>query len=205
MSLAGLLSFALVYFLFVATPGPGLAAIVARGLGIGARHGVPFLAGFVVGDLTWFVVAATGLSKLAGAHQAIFMLLKYCGCLYLAYLAYKMWRAPTVADDVAALSVHTTAWGSFAGSLSLTLSNPKVIVFFLSVMPLVMPINSLTVPAIAAMAGVMAIVCGATITAYLLLARQARRIFTSSRALRRINRGSALLMAGAAATIAVKA
>jgi len=54
MSLYGLLVFSAVYMLAVATPGPGVAAVVARSLAKGT-HGAPaFIAGFVVGDLIWF-------------------------------------------------------------------------------------------------------------------------------------------------------
>ena len=57
MSLYGLSVFALVYMLAVASPGPGVAAIVARVLGRGT-HGIPaFIAGFLVGDLIWFPFA----------------------------------------------------------------------------------------------------------------------------------------------------
>lgn len=46
MSLSGLLIFSAVYFMAVATPGPGVAAVVARSLARGA-HGAPaFIAGF---------------------------------------------------------------------------------------------------------------------------------------------------------------
>ena len=51
MTLSRYLIFALTYFIAVITPGPGLAAIIARALGRGL-HGMPaFLAGFIAGDL----------------------------------------------------------------------------------------------------------------------------------------------------------
>jgi threonine/homoserine/homoserine lactone efflux protein len=51
MPLSSLVLFAGLYAVAVATPGPGVAAIVARVLGRGLRGIVPFIAGFVVGDL----------------------------------------------------------------------------------------------------------------------------------------------------------
>ncbi len=62
MPLADLLVFAAAYLAATAIPGPGVAAFVARVLGMGSR-GVPaFIAGFVVGDLIWFSIAAAGNS-----------------------------------------------------------------------------------------------------------------------------------------------
>ena len=63
MSFYGLLIFASVYLLAVATPGPGVAAIIARSLARGTQGAVAFIAGFWIGDLIWFSVAATGLGK----------------------------------------------------------------------------------------------------------------------------------------------
>jgi threonine/homoserine/homoserine lactone efflux protein len=204
MSIHGLLSFAFVYLVFVITPGPGIGAMVARGLGIGMRHAVPFVAGFVLGDIVWFTIAASGLAALANSFALAFTAVKYAGCLYLLYLAWKMWTAPVAAGDVRADTAQTTAWGSFAGSLSLTLSNPKVIVFFLSLMPLVVDVRGMTFQAYGAMAAIMAVVCGGNGLVYLGLASRARKLFTSATALRRINRSAAVLVAGAAGMIAVK-
>jgi hypothetical protein len=47
MDLAGLLVFAAAYLMATASPGPGVAAVVARGAGGSAS----FIAGFVLGDL----------------------------------------------------------------------------------------------------------------------------------------------------------
>ncbi len=61
MTLTGLLVFAVAYAMAVASPGPGIAAIVARALGNGMRGMGAFILGFVAGDLTLFLVAAFGL------------------------------------------------------------------------------------------------------------------------------------------------
>src|ERR1700690_2077744 len=54
LSLSSLALFAGVYLAATATPGPGVAALVARVLGRGLWGIAPFIAGFVVGDLIWF-------------------------------------------------------------------------------------------------------------------------------------------------------
>ena len=65
MTIYGLLTFCAVYALAVAAPGPGIAAIIARGLAHGLKGAPAFIAGFMVGDLVWFAIAATGLAALA--------------------------------------------------------------------------------------------------------------------------------------------
>jgi threonine/homoserine/homoserine lactone efflux protein len=203
-SIQGLFTFGLAYLVFVLSPGPGVAATVARGLGSGTRHAASYAAGFVLGDIAWFTVAAAGLATLATHFNGAFLVLKYAGCAYLLYMAWKIWVTPVVAADVAGQESTGGAWASFAGTLSLTLSNPKAIVYFLSVMPLVVDVRAVTLPAYGSMVAVMAVVCATSVLGVLFLATQARRVFRSERALRAINRGSAGLMAGTAVLIGLK-
>ena len=72
MTLTAVALYAAVYFAAVATPGPGVAALVARVLGRGLAGVVPFILGFVVGDLVWLAVAAAGLTVVAHAFAAAF-------------------------------------------------------------------------------------------------------------------------------------
>jgi threonine/homoserine/homoserine lactone efflux protein len=83
MSAYGLLVFSLIYALAVATPGPGVAAILARALGRGVAGAPAFIGGFVAGDLLWFTLAALGLAVLAQRAQALFVGVRFAGALYL--------------------------------------------------------------------------------------------------------------------------
>ena len=60
-----LLVFAAAYFAALVLPGPGVTALVARVLARGTNGAPAFIAGFVVGSLIWFAIAATGLAVLA--------------------------------------------------------------------------------------------------------------------------------------------
>jgi threonine/homoserine/homoserine lactone efflux protein len=204
VTLTKLLIFASIYLAAVATPGPGIAAIVARGLAQGTKGAAPFIAGFVVGDLIWLTVAVTGLAVIAQTFETLFLVMKFAGCAYLIYTAWQIWNAPVVAKDVEAQSNMTAAWPSFLGSLMLTLGNPKVIVFFLSIMPLVLDMNAITPLIYVQLVGMAFFVLTPVMISWLLLADRARRIFTSEKALRRINKGTAGIMAGTAIAIAAK-
>jgi threonine/homoserine/homoserine lactone efflux protein len=204
MDIAALLIFASVYFVAVASPGPGMAAVVARGLGQGMAAAPAFVAGFVIGDLIWFTIAATGLAVIAARFETLFLIIKYAGCAYLLWMAYKIWTAPVKAADLSAATARVRSLPSFLGSLSLTLGNPKVMVFFLSIMPLVVDVKAMSPLVFFEMAVVIVAVIAPVMTLALWLADRARRVFTSTRALKRINRGTAAIMGGAAAVIAVR-
>ena len=123
MTISSLLLFAAVYFAAVATPGPGVAALVARVLGQGLKGVAPFIAGYFVGDMIWLILAATGLAVIAKTFAGVFVAIKFAGVAYLLYLAWRMATAPAVVD--AAPTAPTRGWRAFLGSLSLTLGNPE--------------------------------------------------------------------------------
>src|SRR5215475_6328252 len=91
MTLTGLLLFSAAYATAVFSPGPGVAALVARVLARGLRGAPAFIAGFLIGDLVWFTVAATGLALLAQTFAMVFLAVKYAGAAYLLYLAWRLW------------------------------------------------------------------------------------------------------------------
>jgi threonine/homoserine/homoserine lactone efflux protein len=199
-----LLLFAAVYFAAVATPGPGVAALVARVLAHGLKGLAPFIAGYVVGDLIWLTIAATGLAVVAHEFAGVFIVLKFAGVAYLLYVAWGMARASSRLESGPAAARATLGWRAFAGSLSLTLGNPKVIVFFLSIMPLLVDLDAMTPAVFAEIAATCALVLTATVTAYALAADRARALLSSRRAVRIAHRAAAGVMASVAIAIATR-
>jgi threonine/homoserine/homoserine lactone efflux protein len=204
MTLSGLLLFAGVYLAAVSIPGPGFALIIARSLGRGLDGLPAFLAGFAVGDLALMTLAVSGLAFVAHTFGAAFQAVRYGGAIYLCWMAWKIWRAPVVRVDIAATGVRETPARAFLSSLSLTLGNPKPIVFFLSIMPLVVDLRSVTWTSYFEIAAAMVCVLTPVLVGVAVLADRARRVFRSEAALRRINRGTAAVMAGAAVAIAAR-
>jgi threonine/homoserine/homoserine lactone efflux protein len=90
----------------------------------------------------------------------------------------------------------------FLTGLAINLGNPKVIVFFLAPLPTVLDLGGLTPLDFTKLALIIAGIASTVLTAYALTAARARRIFTSPRAGRLLNRGSGV--AGAAITIATR-
>ena len=203
MTLAGLLTFGAVYGAAVASPGPGVTAVVARVLARGLRGAPAFIAGFLVGDLVWFALAATALHALVQTFAVLFVVIRYAGAAYLLYLAWKLWTAPVAAGEAAEARADRPL-RLFLGALSLTLGNPKVIFFFLALLPIVVDLGTLTFPGFLEIMAAITVILSAVLGGYAMLAAFGRRFFTSPRAVRIVNRGSGALMAGAAVTIATR-
>ena len=202
MTLYGLSVFCLVYALSVASPGPGVAAVVVRSLARGARGAPAFIAGFLAGDLVWFTVAATGLAALAQTAQPVFAAVKYAGAAWLIYLAWRMWTAPAVKLDGGEVDSSQKPVRLFLGSFALTMGNPKTMVFFLALLPTVVQLEALTLAGFLQIGVVICAVLPVVLGVYVVAALRARRVLQSPRAIRLVNRGSATVMAGAAVAVA---
>ena len=202
MDLAGLLLFSSALFIAAASPGPGIAAIVARVLGRGPKEAVAFSIGVALGDVVWLTFAILGLAALAQAFHEVFLVIKYAGAAYLLYIAYKIWTAPAVAKDVKpeAGTEHPTKL--LLGGLALTLGNPKTIVFYLALLPTILDLTRITVLGYAELVVATLSVVGVVFAGYIVLAARARQLFATPMAIRIPNRTTGALLAGAAAAVA---
>ena len=201
MSLSSLALFALAVAIVAGSPGPGIAALVARILTHGVRDVLPFLAGMWLGEGIWLTLALCGLTVLARSFAALFFALKIAGALYLLFMAWKMWRAPP-ADPEAASPPARSPLRMFTAGLTVALGNPKIMVFYVALLPTIIDLHGVGFGEWAELAATMLAVIATTDTCWSLLASRARRLFRSRRATRIAQRSSALVMAGAAAAVA---
>ena len=204
MSAYGLSVFCLVYAFAVASPGPGVAAVVARALGRGLSGAPAFIAGFLAGDLIWFTLAATGLAMLAQTAHTVFVVVRYAGAAYLLYLAWRLWTTPAGALEVAQAPRRERPLQPFMGTLALTLGNPKTMVFFLAVLPTVVELKRLSIGGFLEIALVISCVLPAVLGAYAVFAARARARLSRPETVRWVQRGTGAVMAGAAVAVATR-
>ena len=203
MALSGLFVFALALIVAAGTPGPSIAALVARVLTNGFRDVLPFLAAMWLGEAVWLTCAVAGLAVLAHTFGMVFIALKFIGVAYLLFLAWKMWFAPTDVDN-GTLPRGQSPWRMFAAGLMVTLGNPKIMVFYLALLPAIIDLSRVGTVAWLELTLTMLAVLMAVDFGWALLAARARKLLTSRRAVRIANRTSATMMAGAAAAIATR-
>jgi threonine/homoserine/homoserine lactone efflux protein len=207
MTLSALLVFALALVVNAGSPGPSVAALVARVLTNGLRDALPFLAAMWLGEALWLTLAAGGLAVVAQTFGAVFVALKYLGAAYLLFLAWRMWTAPAdPAEDArpAGRRPGQRPWRMFAAGLLVTLGNPKIMVFYVALLPTIVDLGRLDLAGWAALTATMLAVLAAVDLGWSLLAARARRLLRTPGAVRAANRAGASAMAGAAAAIAAR-
>lgn len=203
MDLSALVVFAGALLVAAGSPGPSIAALVARVIARGWRDVLPFLAAMWIGEAVWLSFAILGLAFVAESFHAVFVAIKYAGVAYLLYLAWKMWTAPVETRGDALPDAGSRPRLFFAG-MAVTLGNPKIMMFYLALLPTIIDVASVTLIGWAELTLTMALVLVAVDTVWVLAAAQARKLLKSPRAMRIANRTGASAMAGAAAAIATR-
>ena len=203
MDLTGLIVFAAALAVAAASPGPTITALIARVLVRGTSGALAFMLGLSIGEVVWLTAAILGLAFIAKTFGLAFLVLKYAGAAYLAYLAWRMWTAPTHAKDAPAPKAEHPAKLFFA-AVSLTLGNPKIMVFYLALLPNLIDLEAVTAIGYAELVAITFVILTLVDGAYVLLAARARKLLSSARAIRLVNRGSGALLAGAAVAVATR-
>ncbi|PZO76095.1 MAG: lysine transporter LysE [Mesorhizobium amorphae] len=204
MNIAGYLAFSGALGLAAAIPGPGVTALVARALGSGFRSALAMSLGLVVGDLIYLSAVVLGLALVAQTFGTLFLVVKWLGVVYLAWLAFVFWRNGIMPAHVQARRSRGGFFASVMAGLLLTLGNPKTMIFYLAILPTVVDLGAITLGDYLVLASLTVAVLLVVLVPYLVLAAKARTLFQTPRALKILGRTAGAFMAGAAAAIAVR-
>jgi leucine efflux protein len=125
-------AFVVAIIVFLAIPGPGnLALITSTGKG-GVRGGLAATFGVIAGDQVLMWLAVAGVAALLSSYPAAFSAVQWLGAAYLAWLGFKMLTAKP--GDAPVLNIRPRQY--FQQGLTITLLNPKAIVFYMAFFPL---------------------------------------------------------------------
>lgn len=204
MTLTGFLAYSGALAIAAAIPGPGVTALVARALGSGFRSSLAMSLGLVVGDLTYLTAVVLGLVMVAQTFGMVFLAIKWLGVAYLAYLAWCFWNSGITPETIEAKKGKSGLFSSFLAGLTVTLGNPKTMIFYLAITPTVVDLRTVTLSDYGILVAITIAVLLVVLIPYLALASQARWLLKTPRALKALNRTAAAFMVGAAAAIAAR-
>ena len=205
MSVETIMTLLIVSFIIKATPGPGVFATVGRALFQGFGPTLVFIAGIMTGDFLYLLFAFTGLAVIAHQFGDFFLVVRLIGGGHLIYLGVRLWFAPPAAvETVSAPSGNRggNRGKAFLSSVVLTFGNPKVILFYLGLLPTFVDLARLSIADMGLPTAMFLGVLGSTLAAYAYAAARARRLFRSKTAMKRLNRGAGTILIGSGGAVA---
>jgi threonine/homoserine/homoserine lactone efflux protein len=139
--------YALACVVLFITPGPDMSLWLAKTVSGGRRGGTAAMLGTQVGCLVHTCLAALGLSAVLAASATAFTALKIVGGLYLAWLAIDAIRSGSALAVRAEAARPTPFWPTFLTGLGINITNPKVVLFFLTFLPQFVAVHDPDAPA----------------------------------------------------------
>lgn len=120
-------------------PGPNSIFVLSVGAQRGVRAGYRAALGVFVGDAVLMILSATGVASLLNAYPPLFLVLKYAGAAYLAWVgvniirsAWSTWRQRSAIASTTTGEPPPGMRRPFRRAAVISLLNPKAILFFVS-------------------------------------------------------------------------
>ena len=128
-------SFVAAIVIFQLVPGPGTLSILHATARSGIAAGLGAVFGTLLGDMLYMIAAMVGLAAVMQAHPALFQCLQWFGAAYLGWMGLQLLRQQAAGSQAAA-ATRQNAWPYFRQALAVSLTNPKVVLFFVAFFPL---------------------------------------------------------------------
>ena len=199
------LAFFSVALLLALAPGPDNLFVLMQSATGGRRAGFAVVAGLMLGVLVQTLAVALGLAAVFAASATAFTLLKFAGAAYLVYLAWGAWRAPAAALGAPGSAAPAQPWPRLLlRGVLMNLSNPKVVLFFLALLPQFVQPGRGPVALQLLWFGALFIVAGSLVFGAVVLVAAAlrARLAGSARVQRGLNRAAALVFVALAVRLA---
>ena len=132
--------FLITVFIINVSPGPAMMFVLQQSQRNGVRMGLLAALGIEVGVFIYVILTVFGISAIFELYPAIYNGIQICGAIYLLYLAYQSWPRKGADPSIP----QTSGYGVFVRGLFINLTNPKIVLFFLSLLPQFIPAGSQT-------------------------------------------------------------
>jgi threonine/homoserine/homoserine lactone efflux protein len=142
MITASLIAFLGTAVIVVVTPGLDTAFVLRTAAVGGRRAGVQAALGIGLGCLCWGAAASFGLGALIHSSPAAFAALKLVGAVYLLWLGLRMLmrpRADLAGEALAKIGADNAAYASMRRGFSTNVLNPKIGLFYVTLLPQFVP------------------------------------------------------------------
>lgn len=199
MELETVLTFCLAFFVFAASPGPDNLTILSKTVSGGPAQGLAYGIGVTCSIFLFVILAAIGFNALAQTMNENLRFVQYVGAVYLVWTGIAMWRS---IPDVKPRKMRGGLLRLFLMGFLLNISNPKMPIFYLALLPGVLGVRALSVADTLELLAIIAAIEVVVIGGHVLLGRKAKTALSDPRRVCLLNRAAGALMVGAGVLVA---
>ncbi len=135
MELSSYLIYLSISLIASASIGPSVVLAASNGIHFGLHKAFAGVCGHVSAILLLAIVSASGVGAIMLASENLFLVIKYLGVGYLAYVGIAIWRSKGAWSLKVTNTTTPSGLSLYRKSLLIGLSNPKALVFFTALFP----------------------------------------------------------------------
>jgi len=174
------------------TPGPGTLALLSISTTRNFLSSMTFSVGLIIGDLSYLSLVVFSIDVLAQRIEPLIGIVRFFGAVYLMYLGYSHWISGAI--NLGDFKSNSSNKKYFIAGFVISGTNPKVMIFYLSVLPLIIDLTKVKLSY--ALQIILTVAWGLLtgLVVISLLGKQLKRIINSPNSAQLVNRISGTVM-----------
>lgn len=204
MSIDSLIAFICALLIWVIIPGPAILAIIAESLTSGFRSSLNLIIGILLGDVFYIVLVLVGMTAIGKVLGEFFILIRYAGAVYLIYLGLNLWFKNNNLINSKSKNKIQFRYKNFLTGFSITLGNPKAVLFHLGFLPTFFDLSSINLIDALTIILVFIIVLGTSLSVYAITGNKLKFLFKDPQKIRILNRCAGTIFIGTGVVLVAK-
>jgi threonine/homoserine/homoserine lactone efflux protein len=191
--------------LLTISPGPDFVLVLRTAIGYDRSRAIAASLGICSGLLVWGIVSAIGITALLAASKVAYNALRVAGAAYLLWLGIDAFRRAGQLDDGNETPRSRTCFQAFRTGLINNVLNPKVGIFYVTVLPTFIPRGTSVLSMTLLLASIHVVMGIAWLVGVATLVDRSRALFAHRRTRRRLEQATGVALVGFGVAVALDA
>ena len=191
-------------FVLSIIPGPSVFLVIVRSMTSNLSQGLVTIGGIVFANIIFILLVVYGVGALVASMDGLYVIIKFAGSAYLFWLGIKLLRTSVEKTEIE--QAAESSWhANFTAGFVVTISAPRAILFYVSLLPNVIDLTKARVPDVLLLMLIATVAVGGAKLPYALLAYRSSLFLQEEKPKRVMNLLAGVVMILIAGVVALKA
>jgi threonine/homoserine/homoserine lactone efflux protein len=204
MSFSNAATILVTMFVLSIVPGPSVFLVIVRSMTSNLSQGLITIGGIVFANIIFILLVVYGVGALVASMDGLYAIIKFAGSAYLFWLGIKLLRVKVKKTEIE--QVEESSWNdNFIAGFIVTISAPRAILFYVSLLPNVIDLTKARVPDVLLLMLIATVAVGGAKLPYALLAYRSSLFLQEEKPKRVMNLFAGVVMILIGSVVALKA
>jgi len=204
MSFSNAATILVTMFVLSIVPGPSVFLVIVKSMTSNLSQGLVTIGGIVFANIIFILLVVYGVGALVASMDGLYVIIKFAGSAYLFWLGIKLLRTKVKKAEIE--QVTESSWhANFTAGFIVTISAPRAILFYVSLLPNVIDLTKAQVPDVLLLMLIATVAVGGAKLPYALLAYRSSLFLQEEKPKRVMNLLAGVVMILIGGVVALKA